>query len=75
MSINRSPAVRRSGIDRSSLMDRLGDVDKPPPDNQSWLSRAAIAERLPQLVGLDQEYSYQLCVRIVRRIGPKATPR
>jgi hypothetical protein len=52
-------------------MDRLGDVDKPPPEIHSWLSRAPMADRLPELVGLDQRYSYRLCIRVVQRIRPK----
>lgn len=71
MSPGRSPAIRRPGINRSALMDRLGDVDKPPPEIHSWLSRAPMADRLPELVGLDQQYSYRLCIRVVQRIRPK----
>jgi hypothetical protein len=73
MNIDRSPAVHRPGIDRSALMDRLGDVAKPPPAIHSWLSRAAMADRLPQLVGLDQQNCYRLCVEVVRRIRPRRT--
>jgi hypothetical protein len=74
MNIDRSPAVRGPGIDRAALMDRLGDVDKPPPPIHSWLSRAAMADRLPQLVGLDQQYCYRLCVQVVQLIRPRRTP-
>jgi hypothetical protein len=74
---DRSLALRRSGIDRTALLNRLGDVDETPPEVHNWLSRAAMADRLPSLLGLDQQSSYELCVDVVRHLSPKkpGTPR
>jgi hypothetical protein len=74
MTIDRSPAARGPGLDRGALMDRLGDVDNPPPPLHSRLTRAAMAGRLPQLVGLDPRYCYRLCVKVVQLIRPRKTP-
>jgi hypothetical protein len=59
-------------IDRSALLDRLGDIEQPPPDVHSWLARATLAAGLPGLVGLNQRSSYELCRRVVAHLtgGP-----
>jgi hypothetical protein len=63
-----------NAIDRSALLHRLGDVDNPPPPIHASLSRAAMADRLPQLLDLDQQYCYRLCVQVVQLIRPRRTP-
>jgi hypothetical protein len=73
MKFDPSSAARGPGLDRAVLMDRLGDVDKPPPQLHSRLSRAAMADRLPQLVGLEPRYCYHLCVKVVQLIRPRRT--
>ena len=62
----------RSPIDRAALLDRLGDADPPPAEPHAWLSRASMADRLPELVGLDQRSSYAVCVEVVRHLRPGA---
>jgi hypothetical protein len=67
----RLPTLRGHGLNREALLDRLGEVPQPPPEVRSWLSRASVAARLPDLLGLDQRTSYQLCVQVVRHLSSR----
>ena len=72
----RFPTARYAELDRSALLDRLGAVDPAPPEVRSWLSRAAVADRLPDLLELNQQTSYALCVLVVRHLfGRPGAPR
>jgi hypothetical protein len=62
--------VSESGLDRSAMLDRLGEVDQPPPEVHSWLSRASFAARLPTVLELDQQSSFALCAEVVRHLRP-----
>lgn len=75
MTDGRAPAARTPGIDRDALLDRLGAVQHPPLETRSWLDRATLPARLPTLLGLDQESSYQLCRRVAAHLLNRRAPR
>ena len=68
-------AWRPSLIDRPALLDRLGDIEQPPPDVHSWLARATLAAGLPGLVGLNQRSSYDLCRRVIAHLTGRPAER
>lgn len=67
-------ALRTRRIDRSALLDRLGEVDFPSPDTRSLFDRASLAARLPALAGLDQQVAYDLCRRVVAHLREREHP-
>jgi hypothetical protein len=69
------PQWRPPLIDRSALLDRLGEIEQPPPDVHAWLARATLAAGLPGLVGLDQRSSYDLCQRVIAHLTGRPVRR
>jgi hypothetical protein len=66
--------LRARRIDRSALLDRLGEVDFPSPDTGSLFDRASLAARLPALAGLDQQAAYDLCCRVIAHLREREHP-